>query len=222
MMTVAKPTFSEERELLAQGYTIVAGVDEAGSGCLAGPVYAGACILPFDSGISLIRDSKLLSASQREKVAEEIRNTAAAWAVGSASVDEIFELNIRGAGALAMRRAIRSLKLEPQFVIVDAFTIPGLLIPQKGIVGADRKVKSVAAASIMAKVERDKEMTRLDGQYPGYGFAVHKGYGTKMHKEALEHLGPCPIHRRNYAPIKDMLAVKEGWIGQFETTKKTV
>lgn len=208
MIAVPKPSFIEERALLAQGYAIVAGVDEVGSGCLAGPVYAGAVILPFDSRIGLIRDSKTLSADQRNRVADGIKQAAAAWAVGVASVEEIDGLNIRRAGLLAMKRAVSALKLEPQFVIVDAFRIPDLLIPQKGIVAADRKVKSVAAASVIAKVERDNHMTELDRQYPGYGFAEHKGYGTRMHREALERLGPCPIHRRNFGTVRDMLAVK--------------
>jgi len=205
MVAVSKPTFIEERALLAQGFTIVAGVDEAGSGCLAGPVYAAAVILPFDSRIALIRDSKTLSASQRGRVADDVRKTAAAWAVGMASVEEIDDLNIRTAGLLAMRRAVLGLDLEPQFVIVDAFTIPDLAIPQKGIIAADRKVKCVAAASVLAKVERDCCMTELDGRYPGYGFAVHKGYGTAAHKEALVRLGPCPIHRKSFAPVRELV-----------------
>ncbi|MEA3249234.1 MAG: ribonuclease HII [Patescibacteria group bacterium] len=216
MIAVPKPSFIEERALLAQGYVIVAGVDEVGSGCLAGPVYAGAVILPFDSRIGLIRDSKTLSADQRNRVADEIKQVASAWAVGTASVEEIDEFNIRRAGLLAMRRAVRGLKLEPQFVIVDAFEIPDLLIPQKGIVAADRKVKSVAAASVIAKVERDRFMMEMDRQYPGYGFTEHKGYGTKVHKEALARFGPCPIHRKNFAPVKDMLVIANGLLGSLE------
>ncbi len=206
MIAVPKPSFLEERALLAQGYAIVAGVDEAGSGCLAGPVYAAAVILPFDSRIGLIRDSKTLSAVQRERVCLGIKDVAAAWSVGIASVEEIDRFNIRRAGALAMKRAVLGLNLEPQFVIVDAFEIPDLPLPQKGIVAADRKIKSVAAASVIAKVERDRHMMAMDRRYPGYGFAGHKGYGTREHKEALVSLGPCPIHRRSYAPVRELLS----------------
>lgn len=202
MVAVPKPTFREERELLARGFTIVAGVDEAGCGCWAGPVYAAAVILPFDSRIGLVRDSKTLSLDQRERVAARVREEAAAWAVGIASAQEIDELNIRKAGALAMRRAVESLAMPPQFVLVDAFHVPGLPMPQKAVIRGDLRVKSIAAASVIAKVARDIEMIRLDAQHPGYGFAEHKGYGTKAHQTALAKLGPSPIHRLSYAPLK--------------------
>ncbi len=205
MVAVMLPTFKEERELLARGFTIVAGVDEVGCGCWAGPVYAGAVILPFDSRIGLVRDSKTLSLAQRERVAARVKEEAAAWAVGSASVQEVDALNIRGAGALAMRRAIEALALIPQFVIVDAFHLPGLPMPQKSVVRGDAHVKSIAAASVIAKVARDVEMERLDAEHPGYGFARHRGYGTKEHQAALAKLGPSPIHRLSYAPVKKLL-----------------
>jgi len=206
MVAVTLPTFKEERELLARGFTVVAGVDEAGCGCWAGPVYAAAVILPFDSRIGLVRDSKTLSLDQRVRVAARVKEEAAAWAVGTASPQEIDELNIRGAGALAMRRAVEALAMVPQFVIVDAFRVPGLAMPQKAVVQGDLHVKSVAAASVIAKVERDLEMHRLDAEHPGYGFAHHKGYGTKEHQAALAKLGPSPIHRMSYAPIKALKA----------------
>jgi len=202
MVAVTLPTFKEERELLARGFTIVAGVDEAGCGCWAGPVYAAAVILPFDSRIGLVRDSKTLSLEQRERVAARVREEAAAWALGTASPQEVDALNIRGAGALAMRRAVEALAMVPQFVIVDAFRIPGLTMPQKAVIQGDLHVKSVAAASVIAKVERDIEMHRLDAAHPGYGFASHKGYGTKAHQAALAELGPSPIHRMSYAPLR--------------------
>ena len=205
MVAVTLPTFKEERELLARGFTVVAGVDEAGCGCWAGPVYAAAVILPFDSRIGLVRDSKTLSLEQRERVVARVKEEAAAWAVGTASPQEIDALNIRGAGALAMRRAVEALTMVPHFVISDAFHIPGLLMPQKAVVRGDLHVKSVAAASVIAKVERDLEMTRLDADHPGYGFSNHKGYGTKEHQAALAKLGPSPIHRMSYAPIKALL-----------------
>ena len=205
MVAVTLPTFKEERELLARGFSIVAGVDEAGCGCWAGPVYAAAVILPFDSRIGLVRDSKTLSLDQRVRVAARVKEEAAAWAVGTASHEEVDALNIRRAGALAMRRAVEALAIVPQFVIVDAFHVPGLPMPQKAVVQGDRHVKSVAAASVIAKVSRDLEMERLDAAHPGYGFARHKGYGTKEHQEALARLGPSPIHRLSYAPVKKLI-----------------
>ena len=191
--------------MLAQGFTCVAGVDEAGCGCWAGPVYAAAVILPFDSRIGLIRDSKTLSLDQRVRVAAEIKEEAMAWAVGIASAEEIDQLNIRGAGALAMKRAVEGLSTIPHFVLTDAFRIPNLPMPQKAVIRGDLTIKSVAAASVIAKVERDLEMERLDALHPGYGFARHKGYGTKEHQAALATLGPSVIHRMSYAPIKKIL-----------------
>ncbi len=201
-MTVQLPTFTEERALIERGITIIAGVEEVGCGCWAGPVYAAAVILPIDSRIGLIRDSKTLSASQRERVAEPIKEGATAWAVGIASVEEIDVMNIRRASGLAMLRAIEQLVVRPEFVLIDAFKIPGLTIPSKSIIHGDLKVKSIAAASVIAKVARDAQMKILDQEYPGYGFADHKGYGTRQHQEALKKLGPCSIHRKSFAPIK--------------------
>ncbi|MBI4128127.1 MAG: ribonuclease HII [Parcubacteria group bacterium] len=202
MVAVRLPTFHEERALLAAGFTIVAGVDEAGCGCWAGPVFAAAVILPFDSRIGLIRDSKTLSLTQRLRVVEDVKREAAAWAVGTASAAEVDSLNIRRAGALAMRRAVEGLAMAPQFVLIDAFAIPGLAIPSKNIVKGDLKIKSIAAASVIAKVARDQHMAEVDARFPGYGFAGHKGYGTRQHQEALRRLGPCAEHRMSYAPIK--------------------
>src|SRR5579859_1239846 len=202
MAAVHLPTFKEERALLAAGFTIVAGVDEAGCGCWAGPVSAAAVILPFDSRIGLVRDSKTLSLDQRTHVAEKIKKEAAAWSVAFATHEEVDALNIRKAGALAMLRAIQALKMTPQFVLIDAFQIPGLELPSKSIINGDAKVKCIAAASVIAKVERDLIMHKLDSEYPGYGFASHKGYGTKEHQTALAKLGPSPIHRMSYAPLK--------------------
>lgn len=207
MAPVQVPTFKEERALLAQGFSIVAGVDEAGCGCWAGPVYAGAVILPFDSGIGLIRDSKTLSLDQRLRVARDIKEEAMAWAIGTASAEEIDRLNIRVAGALAMRRAIEGLSTVPQFVLTDAFRIPNLPMPQKAVIRGDLLIKSIAAASVIAKVERDLEMDRLDALYPGYGFSRHKGYGTKEHQAALQTLGVSELHRKSYAPIRKVLSV---------------
>ncbi|MCE9586122.1 ribonuclease HII [Candidatus Uhrbacteria bacterium] len=202
MVAVPTPTFKLERELIAQGFSLIAGVDEAGCGCWAGPVYAAAVILPLDSRIGLIRDSKRLSLDQRTRVIVDIKEKATAWAVGTASHEEVDRLNIRQAAFLAMRRAIESLSIQPQTILVDGFMIPNIAIPCRRVIGGDRLVKSIAAASIIAKVERDIELERLDGIYPGYGFADHKGYGTKQHLAALKRLGATPIHRMSYKPLQ--------------------
>jgi len=201
-MALARPTFLEERTLIAAGFLNVAGVDEAGCGCLAGPVFAAAVILPLDSRLGLIRDSKLLSEGQRFRLAADIKQRCASWAIGVATHQEIDELNIRQAAALAMRRAVEALTIAPDYILSDAFKIPGLTIPCKNIIHGDARIKSIAAASIIAKVERDKLMDELDRSYPGYGFAVHKGYATKLHQKALMRLGPCEIHRKTYGPVK--------------------
>jgi ribonuclease HII len=204
MAAAPVPTFKLERQFMAQGFQILAGVDEAGCGCWAGPVYAAAVILPLDSRIGLIRDSKRLSLEQRQRVIIDIKSKATAWAVGTASHQEVDQLNIRQAGLLAMRRALEKLSIQPQAVLSDGFTIPGLSIPCQRVIGGDRLVKSIAAASIIAKVERDLEMERLDQAYPGYGFREHKGYGTKQHQLALKKLGASPIHRMSYKPLKNL------------------
>jgi ribonuclease HII len=201
---VVFPSFKHERALIAEGFSVFAGVDEVGCGCFAGPVYAAAVILPFNSRLGLIRDSKTLNERQRDGLAVKIRERATAWAVGSASVQEIDELNIRQAAFLAMRRAIESLTIQPQIILSDGFMVPGLSIPCRRVIKGDRYVKSIAAASIIAKVDRDKEMNRLDEEYPEYGFAKHKGYGTKMHQKALKQYGATPIHRMSFAPLKGL------------------
>lgn len=201
---VLVPTFKLERLLITQGLTRIAGVDEAGCGSWAGPVYAAAVILPLDSRIGLIRDSKLLSGAQRLRVMERIQSKATAWSVGSASSEEIDRLNIREAAFLAMRRALAGLD-QVEHILADGFHIPGLSIPCSRIIGGDRKVKSIAAASIIAKVHRDLELQRLDQEYPGYGFSKHKGYGTREHQVALKSLGPSLIHRLSYAPVRELI-----------------
>ena len=203
---VVFPSFKYERSLLAEGFSIFAGVDEVGCGCLAGPVHAAAVILPLDSRLGMIRDSKTLNDSQKNKLEIQIKQRATAWAVASASVEEIDRLNIRQAAFLAMRRAIAQLSTQPQVVLSDGFMIPDLAIPCRRIVKGDRYVKSIAAASIIAKVTRDREMDEYNEIYPGYGFREHKGYGTKKHQAALNKLGPCAIHRTSYEPVKMALA----------------
>lgn len=203
------PTFLVERQLIAQGFALLAGVDEAGCGCWAGPVYAAAVILPLDSRIGLIRDSKTLTLAQRTNVAEEIKRKATAWALGVATHTEVDKLNVRKAGALAMKRAVESLSVRPAYVLTDAFRIEGLQVPCRNIIKGDRDVKCIAAASIIAKVERDRHMKELDDLYPGYGFADHKGYGTKAHQLSLNKLGASPIHRMSYAPLTALTSGKK-------------
>ncbi len=197
MSIKSPPTFKIERELLAQGYERIVGVDEAGCGALAGPVVAAAVLLPMDSRIVAIRDSKLLSESRREELYPVIVEQAVAYGVGIASVQEIAKLNIRGANLLAMRRAVEAIE-NVEYALVDAWTIPGIIIPQRGIIRGDRLVKSIAAASIIAKVTRDRMMSELAHEFPEYGFQMHKGYGTKRHREAIDTYGPCVQHRLAY------------------------
>lgn len=180
----------------------VCGVDETGRGPLAGPVYAAAVVLHSRRPIEGLADSKQLTALQRETLAIEIRSRALAWAVASASVEEIDSFNILRASLLAMRRAVLQLGLVPGRVLVDGIHCPEVPCPVKAIVRGDAKVKSISAASILAKVERDAEMLRLHQRYPHYGFDQHKGYPTEEHFAALKAHGPCEIHRRSFAPVR--------------------
>ena len=178
------------------------GVDEAGRGPLAGAVYAAAVILDPLRPIAGLADSKLLSARRREKLFEEICDNALAWAVASASVIEIDTLNILRASLLAMRRAVEALKVAPGEVCVDGLHVPEVKFQCRAIVGGDRLIAEISAASILAKVSRDAEMLSWDAHFPGYGFARHKGYATAGHLAALQRLGPCEIHRRSFAPVR--------------------
>lgn len=197
MSTKTLPTFQHERALLDQGYQMIVGVDEAGCGALAGPVVAGAVVFPLSSRLVEVRDSKLMTEKMREELYPLITERATAWAAGSASVEEIYKIGIRQANYLAMRRAVEMIT-DADFALVDAWTIPELTIPQKGIIKGDRHVKSIAAASVIAKVTRDRVMVKYHELYPEYDFAKHKGYGTKVHREAIKVHGPCPIHRLGY------------------------
>ncbi|CAN5801308.1 ribonuclease HII [soil metagenome] len=180
----------------------VCGVDEAGRGPWAGPVSAGAVILDPDRLPKGLNDSKKLSARQREALEIEIKDMAIAWGVGFASVDEIAELNILHAAGLAMCRAIGELSVTPVFALVDGNYRFKLPCPIKTVIKGDGISSSIAAASILAKVARDRLMREMDGLYPGYGFAAHKGYHAPIHVEALRTLGPCEIHRMGWAPVK--------------------
>ena len=179
-------------------YELICGIDEAGRGPLAGPVVAGAVILPRDCEILYLNDSKKLSAAKREALYDEIMDKASAVGVGMASPARIDEINILQATYEAMRDAVAKLGVEPGILLNDAVTIPGILVPQVPIIKGDAKSVSIAAASIIAKVTRDRLMVQYDEVLPGYGFAQNKGYGSKDHIEALKRLGPTPIHRQSF------------------------
>jgi ribonuclease HII len=195
-----------ERILALRGYRTIAGVDEVGRGALAGPVVAAAVILDDARPLRGLRDSKMLLASERERLALAVAARARAVGVGQADVHEIDALNIHHASLLAMRRALEALTLRPDFVLFDAVTLPGLDVPQRGIVRGDALCAVIAAASIVAKVHRDALMRRLHEDYPLYGFAAHKGYGTGTHLATLRRIGPTPVHRRTFAHTEPPLA----------------
>ena len=190
------------------GGSIVAGVDEVGRGPLAGDVVAAAVILG-DSSPAGLTDSKALSPRQRERLAETIRSEAVSWSLGRATVAEIDELNILQASLLAMWRAVEGLSVQPSLVLVDGNHLPRWSYEARAIVKGDLIEPAISAASIVAKVTRDSEMVILDDQYPGYGFATHKGYPTKAHLAALASLGVSPAHRRSFGPVKRLLARPE-------------
>ena len=187
---------------------LIAGVDEAGRGPLAGPVYAAAVILDPCRPIAGLRDSKLLSARQREGLAVEIRANALAWAVAAADVGEIDALNILQATLVAMRRAVEALAPAPTQALIDGNRVPRLACPARAIIKGDRDVAAISAASILAKTARDALLVELHLHYPMYGFAQNKGYGTPEHLAALERHGPCPEHRRSFAPVSQMRMCK--------------
>ena len=180
---------------------LVAGVDEAGRGPLAGPVVAAAVILDELQPIAGLADSKVLTAARRERLFDEIRAKALCCSIAQASVEEIDALNILQATMLAMRRAVQGLRLKPRLALVDGNRLPALDIPAEAIVKGDAKVAAISAASILAKVTRDRWCAELHDQYPQYGFAGHKGYGTAEHLAALQAHGACPQHRRSFAPV---------------------
>jgi ribonuclease HII len=209
------PTLDREWALRRQGYRAVAGLDEVGRGSWAGPVVACAAILPLDSPspgdkLAGIRDSKLLSPRRRAEYHDRIRDVAIGLGVGVVGSSQIDEQGIVPATRLAMSRALDQLALAPDYLLVDGFPLAYRGLPHEGIPGGDDRCVSIAAASIVAKVVRDRMMVGLDGVYSGYGFGQHKGYGTPGHREALGRRGLCPVHRLSYAPMKYMLEEKEG------------
>jgi ribonuclease HII len=199
-MRVVRATRTLERQLQRRGFARVAGVDEVGRGCLAGPVVAAAVVLDPQRHVPGLRDSKMLSAAQRERCYALITRRALAWAVGEAPVEEIDALNIHRASLVAMRRAVLALNPLPDLLLVDAFRIPDLLIAQQGVVHGDARASSIAAASIVAKVTRDRLMCELHRQDDRYGFDRHKGYATREHLRAMACHGYSAVHRRTFRP----------------------
>ena len=200
---------SEESALISLGYSYVAGIDEVGRGPLAGPVVAGLVVFPpgiKGRWLRSIRDSKLMSKKEREDILPRIRDASLTAETGMSSASEIDDLGIVPATRLAMARALGSMPLLPQYLLVDSLDLPDIDIPQKAIIHGDVRCLSIAAASIVAKVERDRMMTEADERYPGYAFAANKGYATAEHLRALASRGPCEIHRFSFAPISQMTA----------------
>ena len=184
---------------------MMAGVDEVGRGPLAGPVIAAAVILNPENPIQGLMDSKKISEKKRNILSIEIREKALTWAIGRAEHYEVDSINILQASLLAMKRAVESLSIEPELVLVDGLHCPDIIYKVEAIIKGDSKIPAISAASIIAKVARDSEMIALDSQYPGYGFSRHKGYPTKMHVDALKKLGISSIHRKSFAPVKQLL-----------------
>ncbi len=203
------PNLNQENKLKLQGYELIAGIDEAGRGALAGPVVAGAVILPhlyYPPWLKLVRDSKELSPEKREFLFDLIRKEALAVGTGIVSPGIIDDINILQATLLAMKQAVEKLPKTPHFLLIDRLTLPGCAIPQMGVTRGDKLCLSIACASIVAKVTRDRIMEEFDEAYPGYGFARHKGYGTREHISCLQRLGPSPVHRLSFAPVKNVVA----------------
>jgi len=202
----AKPNLEFEKPLWDRGFRRIAGIDEAGRGPLAGPVAAAAVILPDDpyveAALSGVRDSKQMTATQRAYWADCLKEIALAYGIGLGSVEEIDAAGILPATYLAVWRALAELRLQPDHLLLDYITLPGFPKPQTSLVKGDARCLSIASASVLAKTARDELLRDLDSQYPGYGFARHKGYGTQEHLQALQRLGPCPIHRMTFHPLK--------------------
>lgn len=202
-----KPSFAEEKLLRKQGYEFIAGVDEVGRGALMGPVVAAAVILPDNVKSrwkTRVRDSKQLLPETREYLYDYIKEAAVSVGVGSISSEDIDKLGIAKATRLAMKAAIEQLTPPPQYLLIDYFKLAEMSLPQKGIKHGDSLCFSIACASIIAKVTRDRWMVEMDRDYPGYGLAEHKGYGTEGHMKCLREKGPCPQHRRSFRPVSEV------------------
>lgn len=209
-MNRQKPSFKEESALRAQGYTLIAGVDEVGRGALFGPVMAAAVVLPVnlkERWKSKVKDSKLLSPKERDYLYPFICETAISYGIGSSSNDEIDSMGIAKATRIAMLKAVRQLEPQPHFLLIDWVKLKESYLPQKSIIHGDMLCFSIACASIIAKVTRDRLVVKMDKQYPGYHLAEHKGYGTEEHLACLQQKGPCALHRRSFSPVSEMV----GW-----------
>ncbi|MCD6390542.1 MAG: ribonuclease HII [Dehalococcoidia bacterium] len=203
-----RPNLDHENKLKSQGYMLIAGIDEAGRGALAGPVVASAVILPHPANLpwfELVRDSKELNSRKRESLFDLINKEAVAVGIGIVTPQVIDSINIFKATKLAMMQAVENLSEQPNFLLIDRLSLSQCPIPQEGITRGDKTCLSIACASIMAKVTRDRMMEEFDQIYPGYGFAQHKGYGTMKHISCLQKLGPSPIHRRYFAPVRNII-----------------
>jgi ribonuclease HII len=202
-----KPSFAEEKQLHYQGYRLIAGVDEVGRGALVGPVVAAAVVMPDRIRArwrDKVRDSKQLTPKARESLSVQIRGAAISFGIGFISSEIIDARGIAKATRLAMKAAIEQLDPPPEFVLIDYLRLPEVRLPQKGVTDGDSLCFSIACASIIAKVARDEFMVGLDAEYPGYGLAAHKGYGTRAHLDSLRRLGPCPLHRRSFLPVREI------------------
>jgi ribonuclease HII len=207
-VTRQRPTMTEEKALYAQGYRLIAGVDEVGRGALMGPVLAAAVIMPQKIKApwkSRVRDSKQLTPAAREDLFPYIQEAAVAVGVGAITNGVIDAVGMTRATFLAMREAIRRLSPSPQFLLIDYFKLKGIGLPQKGVIDGDSLCFSIACASIIAKVTRDRMVVEMAKIYPGYGFAENKGYGTRDHLACLRQKGPCPLHRRSFQPVRDII-----------------
>lgn len=211
-MTSSPPTNRLEASLYAEGYAAVAGLDEAGRGPLAGPVSAGVAVLPRSpkgDWVNLINDSKKLTPKQRDTAYAQIKTEAIAVTVGFSSPREIESMGIASATRLAMKRALELTPVKPDYLLLDAFPLPGVNLPQRAIIKGDADVLSIATASIAAKVERDRLMDRVSAHYPNYGFDSNKGYGTPDHLRAINEHGPCPAHRLTFARVRDAISYEK-------------
>ena len=207
-----KPTFIEEEKLIAQGCRLIAGVDEVGRGPLAGPVMAAAVILPCDlkgDWLAEVRDSKQLSPAKRDFLFPKIQEAAVSVGVGAAGHDIVDAWGILEATHIAMKMAVRQLSVAPDYLLIDHVRLTEMPMPQKNITNGDSLCVSIACASIIAKVARDYLMVEYEKEYPGYEFARHKGYCTRAHLALLHHWGPCPIHRRSFRPVKEIICQKK-------------
>lgn len=204
------PDLRFEIPLWESGFTAVAGLDEAGRGAWAGPVAAGAVILPVSAAeegllerLHGVRDSKVMTSRQRTLWAAQIRGIAFAWGVGFAESHEVDDMGIVPATRLAMKRALQACGCAAQHLLVDAVRLPEIIIPQQALIKGDARSLSIAAASVLAKTARDAVMIEMEERFPGYGFAMNKGYGTAVHRAGLDEIGPCPMHRFSFAPVKE-------------------